>query len=95
MELIFREGRSERRRRIYGDVPPEMRGQIEGVARNAEEAADLAYHQHGEQGQPYLVAQGPERKQAFIDDMKRIGQDPDRVQFEWEKGGIKLPDAQA
>ena len=60
---------------------------MEGIARNVEEAADIRYHElRDKEGAGPLVCEGgPEHRQAFIDDMKRIGQDPERVEYEWKK----------
>ena len=98
MEIIIREGRSERRDRIYGRSLRsrylQERG-VEGIARNAEEAADIAYHElrDKEKAGPIVCEGGPEKRQALIDDMKRIGQDPERVERQWREAGIIKDDA--
>ena len=67
---------------------------MEAVARNAEEAADIAYHElrDKEEAGPIVCESGPEKRQAFIDDMKRIGQDPEQVERQWKKAGILKDD---
>lgn len=97
--LIFRPMRSEVREGKLNPqrLPRRYQGIMSGVARNVEEAAELArkYLAPTEEGfdKPLLVRGGPERSQAFIDDMKRIGADPERVRDDWEKAGIHLRDA--
>ena len=97
--LIFRKMRSEIRAEKLNPalVSRRYQGHVSGVANNAEEASELA-RQHLEPTQegfdkPIMVRGGPEREQAFQDDMKRIGADPERVRDDWEKAGIHLRDA--
>ena len=91
--IIIREGSRERRERIYGRAArdPNLRDKVEGIARNAEEAADISYHELRDrpEAKPLICEGGPEHRQSFIDDMKRIGQDPERVEHDWKKAGIK------
>ena len=97
--LIFRKMRSEVRAEKLNPAlaSPRYRGNIRGIANNAEEAFELArkYLEPTREGfdKPIMVRGGAEREQAFRDDMRRIGADPDRVRDNWEKAGIHLPDA--
>jgi hypothetical protein len=86
MEIIIREGRSERRERIYGRANrnPFLRDKISGIARCAEEAAEIASRDLRERfGKPLLVEGGPERKQAFADLHSKRGFDPSRLRHDW------------
>ena len=80
--LIFREMKSDRRRRLYGRKDDS----VSATARNIDEAADVAYHEMEKQEgftKPIKVEGGPETKQAFQDSMLKIGQDPDKVARDW------------
>lgn len=79
--LIFREGPRDRDRRrdARGD------SRISGRARNAEEAADMAYHNRDREDlqKPILVEGGHERRQAFDDMVTKRGLDPDQLRHQW------------
>ena len=80
MEIIIREGRRERAQRIFGRVRADSPNA--GVARNAEEACDILYHER-DIDKPLVCEGGPERYQAFVDDMLRIGKDPEEIDRQW------------
>ena len=92
--IIIREGKSDRRERLYGRLSrnPNLAEKAAAIAHNMEEAVDIRYHElrDKEDAKPIICEGGPEHKQAFIDDMKRIGQDPERVERDWKKAGIKV-----
>lgn len=89
LTIIVKETSADRRRRIYERPAPQgVNMPIEGTARSMDEAVDMNYHLHGELDRPVVVEGGPEKYQQFEDDMKRIGQDPERVAKEW---GIRKP----
>ena len=85
MEIIIRESSSERRERLSRSRrDPNLRDKVGAIARNAEEAAELDHRRRNEEdAKPIMVEGGPERYQAFADDMQRIGQDPERVDAQW------------
>ena len=69
---------------------PSLRGKVDDFVRTADEANDRAYHTHGEQKDPYFVEGGTERRQAFIDDANRLGQqigkpmDAEKLAHQWK-----------
>lgn len=86
--IIIREGRRDREERIYGRVArSRLAGKLAGSVRNAEEAADVAYHElrNGPRGFDKPLAVEDDR-QKVRDDWERIGADPDRQEYEMKKG---------
>ena len=85
--LIIREGRQERERRVYGRIRslPHLAEKASGFARNAEEAADIAYHElrDREDAKPLICEGGPERRMAFDDLILKRGFDPDQMAYQW------------
>lgn len=86
--IIKREMGSERRERLFGRVSRSSRliQTVSGHARNVEEAADVGRElEHTAEGftKPLVVQGGRERRQAFEDDMQRLGRDPDEVDRQW------------
>lgn len=81
MYLIFREGRSERRRRLYEHGDPRLHAR----ARDADEACDIAYHDGDRMSNPILCEGGPEAEQAFNDLHQRRGFDPDELHRQWSE----------
>ena len=87
MTIIIKEGKRERDYRVHERArqDPNLRGKVYGIAHSADEANDISYHELRDRGdvQPILCEGGPETKQAFVDDMLRIHQDPDAVAHQW------------
>lgn len=80
--IIRREIKADRDRRMYERRNP-FNGPIEGRASSVDEAHDESYHRHGEPHAPFLVEGGPEVHQTFVDDMTKIGVDPNQVAEQW------------
>jgi hypothetical protein len=85
--IIIKEGRSERRERVYGRVSrsASLREKASGHARNAEEASEIAHRElrDREDARPLIVEGGREREQAFDDLHRKAGFDPDQLRHQW------------
>ena len=91
LTIIRKEIAADRRRRIYEQRQPFVMP-VGGVTKSVDEAHDIAYHQHGEQTEPMLVAGDvPEMRQAHEDQLLRVGKlagrnvDPDEHYRHWQK----------